>query len=100
MKTRRTPKQWQALLASRDSFSGTNSEFCQRHGLSITSFYKHQAHFREQSSTRFVQVKTTTEQTRIETHGEVQFDLHSGKLTFPSSLPSAQIAAIIKGVSQ
>ena len=100
MKNRRTPEQWQSLIAKRGSFTGTNIEFCRRHGISITSFYKHQACIRNQSTSSFVQVKTTTEQTRFETHGEVQFDVHSGKLTLPASLSAAQIVAIIKGITQ
>jgi len=100
MKTRRTLKQWQSLLAKRELFTGTNTEFCQHHGISITSFYKHQANLRAESTTSFVQVKTTTEQTRFETHDRVHFELNSGRLTLPASLPAAQVVAIIKGVSQ
>jgi len=100
MRTNRTLKQWQKLLANRESFTGTNTEFCKQYGISITSFYKHQARLRNQTATSFVQVKTTSEQTQFATHSDIQFDLHSGQLTLPSTMPSAQIVAIIKGVLQ
>lgn len=100
MKTRRTAKQWQQLIHDRKEFRGTNAEFCQHHGISITSFYKRQASLRAQSPSGFVQVKTTTELTRVERHGEIQMDLRTGKLCFPASLPVAQIVELVKGLSQ
>jgi len=100
MKTRRTPRQWQKLIASRDSFAGTTTAFCQQHGISTNSFYKHRASLQVQSTASFVQVKTITEQTRLESHGQIQFDVHSGKLTLPTSMAAEQMIAIIKGLSQ
>ncbi len=99
MTTRRTPEQWQKLLANRNAFSGTNIEFCELHNISITSFYKHQATYREQSATSFVQVTTITEQVQVETHNNMQFDVSAGKLTLPLSMHAAQIVAIIRGLS-
>ena len=100
MNTRRTPKQWRELLACRNSFDGTNIEFCQHHRISITSFYKHQASIRSQSTAGFVHVKTTTEQTRLAVGGDIQFDTRSGQLTLPASLSATQVVNIIKGLSR
>lgn len=47
MKAQRPPEQWRVLLASRQAFNGTNIEFCAQHNISITSFYKHQAHLQQ-----------------------------------------------------
>lgn len=99
MKSQRTTEQWHALLASRKTFNGTNIEFCAKHKISITSFYKHQANLRVQSASSFVQVKTTTEQVQVQSYQEIQFDVRSGKLTLPADLPTNQMVAIIRGLS-
>ncbi|TMP77089.1 IS66 family insertion sequence hypothetical protein, partial [Pseudoalteromonas ruthenica] len=86
------------LINRRKEFDGTNVEFCRRHGISMTSFYKHQASIRSRSTNNFIQVKTTTEQTRFESHAELQFDVRSGTLTLPMSLPVEQVVAIVRGL--
>lgn len=98
MKAQRTPEQWRALLASRQTFNGTNIEFCVQHNISITSFYKHQANLR-QSASSFVQVKTTTEHIQVQSLQNIQFDLQSGQLTLPPDLSPNQVIAIIRGLS-
>jgi len=100
MKSRRTAKQWQQLINCRKEFEGTNVEFCRHHGISMTSFYKHQANLNAKVTTGFVQVKTTTEQTHFEAQGDIEFNVHSGKLTLTQALPAEQVVAIIKGLSQ
>jgi len=100
MKTRRTPEQWQKLIAGREAFRGTNIEFCKQHNISITSFYKHRANCREQSTSSFVQVRTTTEQVQVEPHNnDILYYVHSGRLSLPLIMPASQVAAIIRGLA-
>ena len=99
MKTRRTLQQWQKLLTSRETFDGTNIEFCQQHNISITSFYKHQALCRKLTTSGFVQVRTTTEQVQVEDHTHIEFDVHSGKLALPVTMPPLQVVELIRGLS-
>jgi hypothetical protein len=74
MTTHRTNAKWQRLLQQRTTFSSSNLEFCQRHNISITIYYKQPALFQEQqvepslpeetlhpTASRFVQVKQTTD---------------------------------------
>lgn len=101
MTTRRTATQWQQLLSARASFSGTNIEFCEQHNISITSFYKQQAIVRQQTSANFIQVTTTTEQAQrvsCRDNQPIKFDLHSSALEFPSTMPTSQVIAIIRGL--
>ena len=106
MKTYRTNIQWQQLLQQRSNFSGTNVEFCQHHHISISNYYKHRAlSVEEQSkqttslgSSRFVQVKQTTEVSTQMHQSAIQFDTHTGLLSLPVNLATADIVAIIKGL--
>ncbi|QDF66971.1 IS66 family insertion sequence element accessory protein TnpB [Shewanella sp. SNU WT4] len=43
MTTHKTSQQWRQLLLQRNTFSGTNIEFCQQHNVSITTYYKQRA---------------------------------------------------------
>ncbi len=110
MKTYRTSAQWRQLFQQRSSFSGTNIEFCQHHHVSITTYYKQRALLTEglskqnlstQSHTqsRFVQVKTSTEICAQAHQNALQFDTHTGQLTLPIDLATADIVAIIKGLT-
>jgi len=107
MKTYRTNVQWQQLLQQRSDFSGTNVEFCQHHRISISNYYKHRAlSVEEQSkqttslgSSRFVQVKQTTEVSTQTYQSAMQFDTHTGLLSLPVNLATADIVAIIKGLT-
>jgi len=107
MKTYRTNVQWQQLLQQRSDFSGTNVEFCQHHRISISNYYKHRAlSVEEQSkqttslgSSRFVQVKQTTEVSTQTHQSAIQFDTHTGLLSLPVNLATADIVAIIKGLT-
>ena len=107
MKTYRTNVQWQQLLQQRSDFSGTNVEFCQHHRISISNYYKHRAlSVEEQSkqtaslgSSRFVQVKQTTEVSNQMHQSAIQFDTHTGLLSLPVNLATADIVAIIKGLT-
>ena len=106
MKTYRTNVQWQQLLQQRSDFSGTNVEFCQHHRISISNYYKHRAlSVEEQSkqttslgSSRFVQVKQTTEVSTQMHQSAIQLDTHTGVLSLPVNLATADIVAIIKGL--
>ena len=106
MKTYRTNVQWQQLLQQRSDFSGTNVEFCQHHRISISNYYKHRAlSVEEQSkqttslgSSRFVQVKQTTGVSTQMHQSAIQFDTHTGLLSLPVNLATADIVAIIKGL--
>jgi len=106
MKTYRTNIQWQQLLQQRSNFSGTNVEFCQHHHISISNYYKHRAlSVEEQSkqttslgSSRFVQVKQTTGVSTQMHQSAIQFDTHTGLLSLPVNLATADIVAIIKGL--
>jgi len=100
MKQRRTSEQWQQLFAQRAHFDGSNIEFCKQHNISITTYYKHRTLFQSQTPSDFVQVKTTTEQTQVIQSGAIQFDTHSGRLTFSAHVPPEQVVDIIKGLSQ
>jgi len=51
-------------------------------------------------SASFIQVQTTTECTRLEVQSDIQFELPTGRLTLPASLPTTQIVNIIKGLSE
>ena len=106
MKTYRINIQWQQLLQQRSNFSGTNVEFCQHHHISISNYYKHRAlSVEEQSkqttslgSSRFVQVKQTTGVSTQMHQSAIQFDTHTGLLSLPVNLATADIVAIIKGL--
>ena len=100
MKQRRTSEQWQQLFAQRAHFDGSNIEFCKQHNISITTYCKNRTLFQSQTPSDFVQVKTTTEQTRMVPSGTVQFDIHTGRLTFSAHVPAEQVVDIIKGLSQ
>ena len=107
MKTYRTNVQWQQLLQQRSDFSGTNVEFCQHHRISISNYYKHRALSVEEqskqttslSSSRFVQIKQTTEVSTQTHQSAIQFDTHTGLLSLPVNLATADIVAIIKGLT-
>ena len=112
MKTYRTSAQWQQLLLKRSTFSGTNIEFCQHHNVAITTYYKQRAllakdqpnstlpvHTQCLTSSRFVQVKQTTEVCAQTRQNTLQFDTLTGQLTFPIDLATADIVAILKGLT-
>ena len=113
MQTYRSHAQWQQLFQERKHFSGTNVEFCQYHHVSVTTYYKHRALLAEDlpnpplptqilnpTTSRFVQVKQTTE-TSVQTHQKtLQFDTRTGHLTLPVNLATADIVAIIKGLME
>jgi len=112
MQTYRSHAQWQQLLQERKHFSGTNVEFCQYHHVSVTTYYKHRALLAEDlpssplptqilnpTASRFVQVKQTTE-VSAQTHQKtLRFDTGTGQLTLPVNLATADIVAIIKGLT-
>jgi len=112
MQNYRSHAQWQQLLQERKNFSGTNVEFCQYHHVSVTTYYKHRALMAEDlpnppsqtqilnpTSTRFVQVRQTTEVSTQTHHNTLQFDTRTGQLTLPVNLATADIVAIIKGLT-
>ena len=100
MTTYKTATQWQQLFERRKTFDGTNIEFCQHHNVAITTYYKKRGLLQAQNqlSSKFVQVKQTTEITAQSDHATLLFDTHSGQLTLPASLPTHDIVAIIKGL--
>ena len=112
MKTYRTNIQWQQLLQQRSDFSGTNAEFCEYHNISTSNYYKHRAlrveklskqpvstQTQSPSGARFVQVKQTTEVSTQTHQSAIQFDTHTGLLSLPSNLTTADIVVIIKGLT-
>lgn len=109
METYRTNAQWQQLLQQRSNFSGTNIEFCQHHHVSLTTYYKQRSLLADNlplppqtarhNTSRFVQVKQTT-QVSVQTHqNTLQFDTRTGQLSLPVDLATTDIVAIIKGLT-
>lgn len=97
MKTYRTSVQWQQLLQQRSTFSGTNVEFFQPHNVAITTYYKQRPLLAELlpnstlpvqtqslTSSRFFQVKQTTEVCTQTHQNPLQFDTLTGQLTLPA----------------
>ena len=112
MTTHKTSQQWRQLLLQRNTFSGTNIEFCQQHNVSITTYYKqrallgkqqYQPSVSEQTSnatqSRFIQLKQTTTEVCTQTHQHpVLFDTRTGQLTLSADLATTVIVTIIKGL--
>ncbi|QDF65875.1 IS66 family insertion sequence element accessory protein TnpB [Shewanella sp. SNU WT4] len=112
MTTHKTSQQWRQLLLQRNTFSGTNIEFCQQHNVSITTYYKqrallgkqqYQPSVSEQTShatqSRFIQLKQTTTEVCTQTHQHpVLFDTRTGQLTLSADLATIDILTIIKGL--
>ncbi|QDF65299.1 IS66 family insertion sequence element accessory protein TnpB [Shewanella sp. SNU WT4] len=112
MTTHKTSQQWRQLLLQRNTFSGTNIEFCQQHNVSITTYYKqrallgkqqYQPSVSEQTShvtqSRFIQLKQTTTEVCTQTHQHpVLFDTRTGQLTLSADLATTDILTIIKGL--
>ncbi|QDF65311.1 IS66 family insertion sequence element accessory protein TnpB [Shewanella sp. SNU WT4] len=112
MTTHKTSQQWRQLLLQRNTFSGTNIEFCQQHNVSITTYYKqrallgkqqYQPSVSEQTShatqSRFIQLKQTTTEVCTQTHQQpMLFNTRTGQLTLPADLATTDIVTIIKGL--
>ncbi|QDF65694.1 IS66 family insertion sequence element accessory protein TnpB [Shewanella sp. SNU WT4] len=112
MTTHKTSQQWRQLLLQRNTFSGTNIEFCQQHNVSITTYYKqrallgkqqYQPSVSEQTShatqSRFIQLKQTTTEVCTQTHQHpVLFNTRTGQLTLSADLATIDILTIIKGL--
>ena len=112
MTTHKTSQQWRQLLLQRNTFSGTNIEFCQQHNVSITTYYKqrallgkqqYQPSVSEQTShatqSRFIQLKQTTTEVCAQTHQQpMLFNTRTGQLTLPADLATTDILTIIKGL--
>ncbi|QDF67653.1 IS66 family insertion sequence element accessory protein TnpB [Shewanella sp. SNU WT4] len=112
MTTHKTSQQWRQLLLQRNTFSGTNIEFCQQHNVSITTYYKqrallgkqqYQPSVSEQTShatqSRFIQLKQTTTEVCAQTHQQpMLFNTRTGQLTLPADLATTDIVTIIKGL--
>ena len=112
MTTHKTSQQWRQLLLQRNTFSGTNIEFCQQHNVSITTYYKQRALLGKQqyqpsvpaqmsnaTQSRFIQLKQTTTEVCAQTHQQpMLFNTRTGQLTLPADLATTDILTIIKGL--
>lgn len=128
MSTFKTPEQWRQLIQLRQSFAGSNVDFCKKHNISVKMFYKNRARYPglplskttskptlvspNASSMgitpgpgvpRFVAVTSTSEERStllISPTESLSYNTRTGALTLPASFPITDMIALLKGLSQ
>lgn len=117
MKQHKTHEEWQNLIQLRQAFEGTHVEFCKIHQISLKTFYRRRAklglgqankveclateHVIPKQNPLFVPVKTTLVSAAISVDCSIfAFNLQTGVLSFPQSLPMPELITLLRGLSR
>lgn len=116
MKQHKTIEEWKTLLQLRQSFQGSNVEFCKKHHLSLKTFYRRRVQLGFNTSDAKLQPKNQdiTDSSRAprfiavtasltspplpDEHVSFSFNIQTGIFSFPPSLPLTDVVTLIRGL--
>ena len=106
MATRRTPQEWQTLLALYENSQLTQRVFCEKHSLGLSTFYSKRQQYQMTTPSNisaFVKAeiveKTTTYQTSSNPVADLTLSIHAVTLRIPQGTPVSYLAELIKALS-
>ncbi len=105
MAKRRTDLEWQALFEQYESSNFTQRNFCEQHGLSLSTFFAKRRQFQtanQSESIGFVRAeiveKTTKYQAQIAT-ANMTLLINDVELSIPQGTPATYLAELIGALS-
>ena len=106
MANRRTDQEWKTLFEHYESSQLSQRVFCERHGLSLSTFYaKRQQLTRSEtaSSGAFIKAEVTEKMTRLHVAkapvANMTLFIHDVELSIPQGTPTAYLAELIEALS-